>query len=73
MQDFSLQQPIFNNAPVITWGPPTPPQCESSPVNNESTPVKGDSAPLDVEDGPEVVEKSIESDVAVKMEDVQQI
>lgn len=35
MHTFSLQQPAFHNAPVITWEPPAPAHWDSTPVKIE--------------------------------------
>lgn len=65
IQNFSLQQPAFHNAPVITWEPPAPAQGEHTPVDH--TPVK-------IEDELEIVEKTafhdVFRDVPVKVEEI---
>lgn len=56
MQNFSLQQSAFHNAPVITWEPPAPSQQESTPVKMEDEPeiidrIVFDKIPIKIEEG----------------------
>ncbi|KAJ5211506.1 uncharacterized protein N7498_003152 [Penicillium cinerascens] len=55
MQNFSLQQPAFHNAPVITWEPPAPSQQESTPMK--------------IEDEPEIIERTVFDKIPIKVEE----
>ncbi|KAJ5132989.1 hypothetical protein N7448_007147 [Penicillium atrosanguineum] len=56
MHNFSLQQPAFYNAPVITWEPP-------APIQRDPTPAK-------IKEEPEVVQSMAFHDAPIKMENL---
>lgn len=62
MQDFTMQQPFFSNAPMITWEQSVPYQRELTPAaSHHSTPVL-------VKEEPQDVQQTIEAETPIKTE-----
>lgn len=60
IQDFPMQQPIFSNAPMITWEPPISQQRELTPVTSHHT------TPVTVKEEPKHVQEVTEVEVPIK-------